>query len=388
MEDKRLMMKFCIIYFLAYGIIALGYTQYVPYLSSIGYNPMERGILISSYAITTIAFQLIFGILSDKYKTVKKLCIIAVVAFAIFTYLFYSLETKMFILHMILIAMSAGLANLNFGYFDNWLFTFGEKARNQFSFIRAFGSIGWAVASIVIAKLLNMFGYKGLGLTIVLLTIIMLGVMFLVSEGSKSIEKKSEKITATDMKELLSNKKYILVIVILFFIYCANNSNATTIVDKMLELGATNSQIGYKWTISGLVEIPVYIYGSFFLRKFGAYKLLCISAFAIMLQFILFGMSNSIGTMILLSGFQIITGPMMMLASRMLIFEFSSEKLKSTGLLLALSIYSGLSALLMPSIGGTITNYFNVNTTIFIVAIIAGMGFLLSIVLNRMEHNS
>ena len=388
MDDKKLMIKFCIIYFLAYGVIALGYIQYVPYLSSIGYNPMERGLLISSYAITTIVFQLIFGILSDKYKTVKKLCIIAVVAFAIFTYLFFSIESKMFILHMILIAMSAGLANLNFGYFDNWLFTFGEKARNQFSFIRAFGSIGWAVSSIVIAKLLNMFGYKGLGLTIVLLTIIMLGVMFLVSEGSKSTQKKSEKITAADIKELLSNKKYIVVIVILFFIYCANNSNSTTIIDKMLELGATNAQIGYKWTISGLVEIPVYIYGSFFLRKFGPYKLLCISAFTIMLQFILFGMSNSIDAMILLSGFQFITGPMMMLASRMLIFEFSSGKLKSTGLLLALSIYSGLSALLMPSIGGTITNYFNVNTTIFIVAIIAGIGFLLSIVLNSMAKNS
>ena len=92
--------------------------------------------------------------------------------------------------------------------------------------------------------------------------------------------------------------------------------------------------------------------------------------------------------MILLSGFQIITGPMMMLASRILIFEFSSEKLKSTWLLLALSIYSGLSALLMPSIGGTITNYFNANTTIFIVAIIAGIGFLLSLVLKRMEHTN
>jgi len=386
MEDKRLMMKFCIIYFLAYGIIALGYTQYVPYLSSIGYNPMERGILISSYAITTIAFQLIFGILSDKYKTVKKLCIIAVVAFAIFTYLFYSLETKMFILHMILIAMSAGLANLNFGYFDNWLFTFGEKARSQFSFIRAFGSIGWGVASIFIAKLLDMFGYKGLGLIIVLLTIIILGIMFLVAEGSKSTEKKTEKITYKDIKELLSNKKYILLIVILFLIYCANTSNTTTIIDKMLELGATNKEIGYKWTIQGLIEIPIYIYGSFFLRKFGSYKLLCISAFAITLQFILFGLSNSVSSMVLLSSFQIITGPMMMLASRILIFEFSSEKLKSTGLLLALSIYSGLSALLMPSIGGTITNYFNVNTTIFIVAIIAGIGFVLSIVLNRMEH--
>jgi len=292
----------------------------------------------------------------------------------------------MFILHMILISMSAGLANLNFGYFDNWLFTFGEKAREQFSFIRAFGSIGWAVASIIIAKLLGAFGYKGLGLIIVLLTIIILGLMFLVAEGSRSTEKKTEKITAMDIRELVSNKKYILVIVILFFVYCANNSNATTIIDKMLQMGATNTEIGYKWTIAGLVEIPVYIYGSFFLRKFGPYKLLSISAFTIMLQFILFGMSNNLYSMILLSGFQIITGPMMMLASRILIFEFSSEKLKSTGLLLALSIYSGLSAFIMPSIGGAITNYFNVNTTIFIVAIIAGLGFILSLVLNYMEH--
>lgn len=385
MKDKKMMIKFCLIYFFAYGIIALGYTQYVPYLSSIGYNPMERGILISSYAITTIIFQLLFGILSDKYKTVKKLCIIAVMAFAIFTYLFYSLETKMFILHMILIAMSAGIANLNFGYFDNWLFTYGEKAREQFSFIRAFGSIGWAVASIFIAQLLNKFGYKGLGVVIILLTIIILGLMFLVAEGVKSKEKKSEKITMEDIKELLSNKKYILVIVILFLVYCAGTANSTTIIDKMLQLGATNADIGYKWTISALVEIPVYIYGSFFLKRLGAYKLLSISAFAIMLQFILFGMSNSVSSMVWLSVFQIVNGPMMMLASRILIYEFSSEKLKSTGLLLALSIYSGLSAFIMPSIGGTITNYFNANTTIYIVAGVAGIGFLLSLILKTME---
>jgi MFS family permease len=385
MKDKKMMIKFCLIYFLAYGVIALGYTQYVPYLSSIGYNPMERGILISSYAITTIIFQLVFGILSDKYKTVKKLCIVAVMAFAVFTYLFYSLEAKMFILHMILIAMSAGLANLNFGYLDNWLFTFGEKARDQFSFIRAFGSIGWAAASIVIAKLLNEFGYKGLGLSIILITIMLLGLMFLIEEGAKSSQGKSEKITMDDIKELLSNKKYILVIIILFLVYCAGTANATTIVDKMLQLGATNAHIGYKWTISGLVEIPVYIYGSFFLKRIGAYKLLSISAFTLMVQFILFGMSNSVNSMVLLSVFQIITGPMMMLASRILIYEFSSKKLKSTGLLLALSIYSGLSAFIMPSIGGTITNYFNVNTTIYIVAGIAGIGFLLSLALKKME---
>ena len=49
---------------------------------------------------------------------------------------------------------------------------------------------------------------------------------------------------------MLRNKKYILLIVILFLIYCANKSN-TTIIDKMLELGATSTEIGYKWTIQG-----------------------------------------------------------------------------------------------------------------------------------------
>ncbi|MFT8352455.1 MFS transporter [Clostridium saccharoperbutylacetonicum] len=385
MENRGLMLKFCIIYFFIYGISAMGYTQYIPYLSSLGYNPMERGILISSYAITTIIFQVVFGILSDKYKTVKKLCVIAVIGFAIFTYLFFNLHTKIFILHMILIAMSAGIANLNFGYFDNWLFTFGEEARNKFSFIRAFGSIGWGVTSIFIAALVDRFTYKGLGLIIILLTIVLLGIMYIVAEGSKTKAKKSERITFVDIKELLSNKKYILVIIILFLIYCAGNSNTTTIVDKMLALGATNKEIGYKWTLQGLIEIPVYLYGNFFLKRFGACKLLCMAAFATMVQFILYGISNSVWILIILAGFQIITGPMMMLASRMLLFNLSSEKLKSTGLLLALSIYSGLSALLMPSIGGTITNYFSVNVTIFIVAIIAGCGFLLSLVLHRMK---
>lgn len=386
MKDKNLMIKFCLTYFLAYGIIALGYTQYVPYLSSVGYNPMERGLLVSSYAVTTIIFQLVFGILSDKYKTVKKLCIISVIAFSIFTYLFFSCETKIFILHMILIAMSAGLANLNFGYFDNWLFTFGEEARSKFSFIRAFGSIGWAVASIFIAKLIDVFSYKGLGLIIILLSIILLGLMFFIGEGKRSKVKKNEKITFTDIKDLFNNKKYVLLIIILFLIYCANNSNNTTIVDKMLALGTSNREIGYKCTLQGLVEIPIYIYGSFFLNKFGPYKLLCASALATMVQFILFGISDSVWMIVIVSGFQIITGPMMMLASRMLLFEFSSEKLKSTGLLLALSIYSGLSALLMPSIGGAITKYFNVNVTIFIVSVIAGVGFILSLVLKSMEH--
>ena len=53
---------------------------------------------------------------------------------------------------------------------------------------------------------------------------------------------------------MLRNKKYILLIVILFLIYCANKSN-TTIIDKMLELGATNTEIGYKWTIQGWVQL-------------------------------------------------------------------------------------------------------------------------------------
>lgn len=71
MINKAIKFKFIIFYFS--HILFLPLLQQNSHLSyqKLGYSAFERGIILSSYAITNILFQLLFGVLADKYQTMK-----------------------------------------------------------------------------------------------------------------------------------------------------------------------------------------------------------------------------------------------------------------------------------------------------------------------------
>jgi hypothetical protein len=133
-----------------------------------------------------------------------------------------------------------------------------------------------------------------------------------------------------------------------------------------------------------MIEIPTYLFGSYFLRKFNHYFLLKVSALALTMQFVLFGMSGSITQIIILSAFQLLTTPLLLITSKTLIYELTSEKMKSTGQLFALSIFTGLSSLLVPAGAGVMTRYSNPSATLFAAASLAALAIVLINVLRKM----
>ena len=326
---------------------------------------------------------MLFGFLSDKYHTVKKFMVVALITYAVSAYLFYNKETQFFIYHMIVIAFSGGLINTSCGLCDTWILASNKYLRQQLSFIKAFGSIGWAIGSIILSSVISRFGYKGVSSGILILCILSLGVMYFIKDVNKNQSLRVQKVQLSDLKELILDRKYSLLVTILFFMYCVIITNNTAVVDKMLELGASDSQIGYKWSIQSVIEIPTYLFGAYFLRKYNHYFLLKVSAIALTIQFILFGMSTSITQIIILSVLQILTTPLLIITSKTLIYDLTSERMKSTGQLLALSIFTGLSSLLVPTCAGIITRYFNVNTTLFIAASLSAISLFLINILKK-----
>jgi MFS transporter, OHS family, lactose permease len=382
-ENSRQKYLYIFMYILLYMAFAFGMTQFTPFLSKLGYNSMQRGILLSSYAATTIILQMLFGFLSDKYHTVKKFMVVVLMVYAASAYLFYNKETQFFIYHMIVIAFSGGLINTSCGLCDTWILKSDKDLRKQFSFIKAFGSIGWAIGSIILSSIISRFGYKGVSSGILILCIISLGIMYFIKDVNKNHSITVQKVQLSDLKELILDRKYSLLVIILFFMYCVIITNNTAVVDKMLELGANDSQIGYKWSIQSVIEIPTYLFGAYFLRKYNHYLLLKVSAIALTIQFILFGMSTSITQIIILSVLQILTTPLLIITSKTLIYDLTSEKMKSTGQLLALSIFTGLSSLLVPTCAGIVTRYFNVNTTLFMAASLSAISLVLINILKK-----
>lgn len=385
MEEKKQKYLYIFLNVLTYMAFSFGMTQFTPFLSKLGYDTMERGALLSSFAVMTIILQMLLGFLSDKYNTVKKFMVFALVIYAVSSYLFYIKEERLFVYHMIAIAFSGSLLNTSCGLSDTWILGSSEYLRRELSFIKAFGSIGWAAGSVILPIIIVQFGYRGVSNGILSLCIISLGIIYFIKDVKKIHNNKVNKTNLSDIKELVLNKKYNLLVFVLFLMYSVIIANNSAVVDKMLAFGATDLQIGYKWSIQSVIEIPTYLFGVYFLQKFDHYFLLKICAAALTIQFILFGACTSVMGIIILSGFQLLTTPLLMIASKNLIFELTSDKMKSTGQLYAMSIFSGISSLLIPICAGTITKYFNVNITLYIAASLSAAAFLLINILKKMH---
>ncbi|PRR83725.1 hypothetical protein [Clostridium vincentii] len=199
---------FVIIYIFA----ALILTSFVPYLTGIGYNALERGILLSTYAVVGIFLQIIFGFLSDKYHTIKRFTIIALIMLSVSGFLMFIFGTKLFIYHLITVAIA-----------------------------------------------------------VVTLTV----------------------------------------------------------------------------------------------------------------QFFLFAIATTPMQIVFISGLQFIHGPFINMAAKGLIYKYSDDKLKSTGQLVAVSIYAGVAGLMVPVIAGAVTESFNVNTTLYGITFIGIIGVVLSCGLSK-----
>lgn len=384
MEKKKLR-KYCATYFIGYIVFSMGCSQYVTYLSTIGYSTSQRGFMISAYAITTIIFQLLLGFLTDKFKKVKQIFIVSLLFFAISTALLFAFETKIFILHLILVAFSGGLVNADFGIMDNWLFSNGKEEVENFSFIRAFGSAGWALSCIIAASVISFFGYSGFGIIGLLLAIFVCVLVLWSTTLTPVIKQKKSGIKMQDVKILFKNKKYIILTLALLFVFCATTTNGSAVIDKMLSLGASHQDIGLKWAINGGVEIPIYFIGARILRKLGSYKLLVISSVLVTIQYFLFMCVNSVFGILLVSAMQMFTGPLVMLSSRKLYYDLAPENLRATSLLVAISVYQGLSMLLMPMVCGLISQYIGVNFSLAFVSFLAGIGIIFSLFLYRLQ---
>ncbi len=370
---------FRLFYFISYLSFAFVMTNYTPFLSGLGYDEMQRGILLSSYAITTILFQVIFGVISDIKQSVKRIIIISIGLYTLTACLLYNQTEKLLGLHILLIALSGGLLNANCGMFDTWVINISEEYKKSLSFIKAFGSIGWALGSVGASYIISIISYKGMALALLALSVLMFFNMKILPDIDK-VEKK-KKVSLGEILKIFSNKKYTLLVFILLLMYSVVVANNCTVVDKLIKLGASRGEISLKWFTQSLVEIPTYIMGGIILKRFNSYNILKISCLAITIQFILFSICNNVRDMIILNIFQLFSTPLILISSKKIIDEISDKNIKGSSQLIAMSIFTGLSSMIVPAIAGTLTMKVGIDLTLLLEGLLGVIAFALIYVL-------
>lgn len=359
----KIMKNFRIIYLFQYALMASLMTQLVPFLTHIGYDSIERGWLLASYSLTTVFFQISIGYLSDRMRGIKKFYQAVIGVLSFFSALLFLFTNTNFFLHLLVVALCGGLTNTSAVLIDNWIIS-NNEVNHQISSIKALGSLGWGLTSIIIPMLIINGNYHLLALWIFVNSLIVLITTQKIEEEKSEDLLDGETITLRDIIELCRRKNFIIYIIIFFLIYLTIVANNTLIIDKLLTLPDGSKYVGLKWAVQSFFEIPAYFIFNRFIGKIKNEPLLIISAFFLLLQFIFYYFSST-AEMIILSAFlQFLTVPLFSLSSRLIIFEITPKRLLSSGQLISISLYIGLASFVSPLLSGFLNNLFSIDLSI------------------------
>ena len=383
LKKKGLMLQIMFVFFVLFIGFYIPMTQRIPFLKSIGYSYESMNIIFSIQAALAFVYQLVFGYLCDKYRTIKKFFIGALIIGSLGTYLMFTATQEAFYFHILTMALMGSFINLSVGLLDSWALEIDPDIQRNYGAVRAMGTLGWIVGGFVVTLVLNYFGVGSLPLTYLIITAIVLLLTMNLKDAIK--EHRTTPIRVQDMKQLLFSKRYMIIVLILMFAMMVANSDGLVVVMKMEELGATAFQKNFRFSSQALVELPLLFLGAKLLDKFNPVKLIGFAIVMYAVRFVGYAFAPTANWMIIVALMQALTFPILMVASKQLIFRESPIHLRSSGQLFALSIYNGIGTTMIPLITSALIRMGGINFTLLALASMMVIPFVLVLYFLKIE---
>ncbi len=367
MANKQIFLNQLFLYFIVFMAFAFTNTQVIPFLTTIGYTPVERGIILSTVAIVAIFGQFYVGYLCDKYNTIKRFYHILMILYVLLNALMYLFTSHVFFVHLLLVSLTIGLYQVVSGLIETWTIETNSFIKQNFGSIRALGSLGWALGAPLTSWIINTFGYQYIGFAFAMIVI----PSFLISTKTPDAQKleKNINLKLRDIKVLLHNKNYLKLVILLIIVNFVFRADSFTVIDKMIAIGATNDQIAFKWSFQAILETPLFFLGFYLLKHVKTKHLLTTSIFMFIIRFLLYTLAVTPNQIIWASAMQMVSFPLLIIAQKILIAEEAPLNLQSSAQMFALSMYTGIPALLTPLVSGILIQSFGFNNTLLIMTL-------------------
>lgn len=333
-------------YLITYFVGAVASTQLTPYLKELGFDEVQKGILLSGIAVMTIFSQFISGYLCDKFQKMKLFFGTSFFIFVFISGVLFGFRITSFFFALLLVSVSGGFNRCWQGLLDTWS---TQVQADSFSVPRAYGAVGWALGCWFIAILLNWFDFS---LIACLAAVFSLPAFFLTRKIKEAENFSGRVLHISELKELLKNKQYIILVLICFVLFAMGTADIYLVVDKILDLGGTSFHVGLKWGFQSIMEAPVLLVGNKLMKKFKPIDLLLFASIMFGIRFTLYGFIQNPNWMIAAGAMQLVTFPIVTFTSKQLIMEIIDKKLQASAQMAAMSFYMGLSLLLVPLLTG------------------------------------
>ncbi|OMF21676.1 MFS transporter [Paenibacillus sp. FSL H8-0548] len=235
-------------------------VSFIPlYFLDRGFSEQQIGIIYSTGPFISIFANIILGLASDKFRTIKKLLMLLLFGQLVMISLLFSIENFALVC----------LVMMGFYFFqtpinplsDSLLLLSSRYTGTPYALIRIFGSLGFAVTAYTFGLILKEIGSQWT-LPLALCTI---AITLLLTTRIKDYQGSARKIDFSGFFKLLRQRDVLLFFLIILTISIPHRMYEGFLAVTMRHMGASDSLIGLAWLVSALSEIPVL----FLLGKYG-----------------------------------------------------------------------------------------------------------------------
>ncbi|MFD0716507.1 MFS transporter [Paenibacillus sp. GCM10027626] len=366
--------------FSSYMTVALVVSYFPLYFMDRGYSEAQIGILYATGPFISLFANLILGIASDKYRTIKK--ILTLILFGQLVMVSMLLTTDSFIVVCIIMTafyfFQTPMNPLN----DSLILLSSQYTGTPYALVRIFGSLGFALSAFFFGQLLKYTGTSA-ALWLSMLTIgCALAISFLLKDYQGSLKK----MEFGGFFKLIRKPEVVSFFALILIISISHRMYEGFLAVTLRQMGASDSLVGVAWLTSAASEIPIFFLLGKYGHKFKELPLLAIASLMYALRFWLITQISSPVWVIPVQGMHSVTFGIYFATALRYLSSIIPDEYRASGQAVYAVVWSGFAGIIGGTLGGYIyehggrSSFFQFG---MVLALLASAGFLFKHLHNR-----
>ena len=364
--------------FLYFALLAM-FIPFLPvYFAEQGLSKSQIGFIIGTGGIITIIAQPLWGMISDRTKTIRKVLLLLIVFASVTGYFLYN--TSSYTL-LVLFAMLTYFFLMPIDPLTESLnFRISESAGINYGSIRTFGALGYAVMSLLTGYLMTQFGAHSLAILFAGIGLLSFIVILAIPDAPVA----SKPVTIKSLKNFLSGKETLLFLLLVFISSIPARMNDTFLGVYILELGGTPGLVGQAWFLAAGSEIVVFALSFWWLRKGKELIVISLAGGFYFIRFFISAWITDPHMLAYLQVLQLLTFPVFYTAAIQYLYQIVPVEWRATGQTVLALLFFGVSGIIASYVGGALYEVFGGKALFLTISAMSFVGMIFGLVLYRM----
>lgn len=361
--------------FAFFSLFAL-FISFLPvYASHIGISGTRIGLILATGSVVTIVCQPLWGMVSDKFRTIQKLLLLLLAISAVCGTLLFRMDEP-WLLTLFVVGMNVFYMPTD-ALMESLNYRTSQRIGVSYGSIRMFGAMGYSVTSLGAGWLMQLWGMDSLTWIFLFFSVAAL----LLAAGAPDVASSSKPAAFRQLLVFLHQPRTLAFFLFVLIIAVPHKMNDLYIGLYMEQLGGNVRETGMAWFVMTLTETAMFAVSSRLIKPGREGAVMAVAAGLYALRFLLSSYVADPWQLVALQVFQGFTFVLFYVGSMQYLYSIVPEQWKATGQTALTLLFFGVSGIVGSPVGGWLLDQWGGASLYRIMAAGSALGFVYGLLL-------